>query len=253
MRLNEQIAIVTGAGQGIGREIALRLAQEGSHIVIADINLEGATETAGDIEEIGQRALAVRTDVSNSADVDHLVNLTLENFGRIDILINNAGLFQAVPMGLPIASLSEEDWDRMMAVNLKGVFLCSKAITHVMKHQQSGKVVNMASLAGKLGGVVSGANYAVSKAGVICLTICLARECGPYGIRVNAVAPGQIDSPMTDVVLQYRSRQEIEASIPLGRLGRADDIAKAVVFLVSDEADYLTGEILDVNGGIFMD
>ena len=118
---------------------------------------------------------------------------------------------------------------------------------------QVANVVNMASLAGKLGGVVSGADYAVSKAGVICLTICLAKECGPYGIRVNAIAPGQIDSPMTDIVLQHRPRAEIEATIPLRRLGRPDDIARAVVFLVSDEADYLTGEILDVNGGIFMD
>lgn len=253
MRLGEQVAIVTGAARGIGREIALRLAQEGAHVVIADINQEGATDTSRAVEEKGRQSLVVRADVSKSVEVDRLVELTLENFERIDILVNNAGIWQGVPNGLPVAAISEEDWDRMMAVNLKSVFLCSQAVTRVMKLQRSGNVVSIASLAGKLGGVVSGANYAVSKAGVICLTKCLAKECAPYGIRVNAIAPGQIDTPMTEMVFQYRSREDIEASIPLQRLGRPEDIAKAVVFLVSDEAAYLTGEILDVNGGTFMD
>lgn len=253
MRLNEQVAIVTGAGRGIGREIALRLAQEGAHIVIADVNLDEANEVARVVETKGRQVLTIRTDVSYAADVDNLVRITLDRFETIDILVNNAGIFQAVPIGQPVSGVSETEWDRMMAVNLKGVFLCSKAVTQVMKQRKSGKVVNIASLAGKLGGIVSGANYAVSKAGVICLTMCLAKECGPYGVRVNAITPGQIDSPMTDVVLQYRTRAEVEASIPLRRLGQPEDIAKAVVFLVSDEADYLTGEILDVNGGMFMD
>lgn len=253
MRIDGQVAIVTGAARGIGRGIASRLTQEGAHVVIADIDLEGAQKTASVVEAKGRRALTIRTDVSKSVDIDHLVNLTLESFGRIDILINNAGVFQGVPDGQPVAAISEEDWDRVMAVNLKGVFLCSKAVTRVMKIQRSGNVVNIASLAGKLGGTVSGANYAVSKAGVICLTKCLAKECAPYGIRVNAIAPGQIESPMTEMVFQYRPRENIEAVIPLHRLGRPEDIAKAVVFLVSDEADYLTGEILDVNGGMFMD
>jgi 3-oxoacyl-[acyl-carrier protein] reductase len=253
MRLAEQVAIVTGAAGAIGRAIATRLAREGAHVAIADVNQEGANDTSRAVKAEGGRSLVVRTDVSKSAEVDRLIELTMENFARIDILINNAGIWQGVPPGLPVAAINEEDWDRMMAVNLKSVFLCSQAVTRIMKAQRSGNVVNIASLSGKLGGVVSGANYAVSKAGVICLTKCLARECAPYGIRVNAIAPGQIDTPMTEVVFQYRSREDIEASIPLGRLGHPEDIAKAVVFLTSDEAAYLTGEILDVNGGSFMD
>ena len=172
----------------------------------------------------------------------------VQAFGRIDILVNNAGICQVTT----VENMTEEDWDRVMAVNLKGVFLCSKTVMGVMKKQRSGRIVNMGSISGKVGGIATGANYSVSKAGVMCFTKALARELAPYGITVNAVAPGVIETDMTRGITQGDFTDYIK-SIPLGAIGSVEDVAYAVAFLVSEEARYITGEILDVNGGMLMD
>jgi len=192
--------------------------------------------------------LALSVDVTRKEQIQEAVGQVLARWGRIDILVNNAGIYEV----LPIEAISEEQWDRVLAVNLKGAFLCCQAVIPTMKRQGSGSIVSMASSAGKSGGTLSGAHYAVSKAGVICLTKQLARELGPHGITANAVAPGRIDTPM----IHLASDEENEAfrlRTPLGRLGTPEDVAGAVVFLVSDEASFITGEIVDVNGGLLID
>jgi 3-oxoacyl-[acyl-carrier protein] reductase len=248
MSLMNKVSIVTGGAQGLGRAIALDLARKGSHLVVGDVNLETAQRVTEEVHALGRRSLALRVDVSNARDVSEMADRVVKEFGRIDILVNNAGICQVVT----IEKMSEEDWDRVMAVNLKGVFLCSKAVMGVMKKQRSGRIVNMGSLAGKVGGIATGANYSVSKAGVMCFTKALARELAPYGVTVNAVAPGVIETDMTRGITQGDFTNYLK-TIPLGTIGSAEDVSHAVAFLVSDEARYITGEILDVNGGMLMD
>ena len=248
MSLMNKVSVVTGGAQGLGRAIALELARKGSHLVVGDVNLEAAQRVTEEVHALGRRSLALRVDVSNARDVSEMADRVVKEFGRIDILVNNAGICQVVT----IEKMSEEDWDRVMAVNLKGVFLCSKAVMGVMKKQRSGRIVNMGSLAGKVGGIATGANYSVSKAGVICFTKALARELAPYGVTVNAVAPGVIETDMTRGITQGDFTNYLK-TIPLGTIGSAEDVSHAVAFLVSDEARYITGEILDVNGGMLMD
>ena len=248
MSLMNKVSIVTGGAQGLGRAIALELARKGSHLVVGDVNLETAQRVTEEVHALGRRSLALRVDVSNARDVSEMADRVVKEFGRIDILINNAGICQVVT----IEKMTEEDWDRVMAINLKGVFLCSKAVMGVMKKQRSGRIVNMGSLAGKVGGIATGANYSVSKAGVMCFTKALARELAPYGVTVNAVAPGVIETDMTRGITQGDFTNYLK-TIPLGTIGSAEDVSHAVAFLVSDEARYITGEILDVNGGMLMD
>jgi 3-oxoacyl-[acyl-carrier protein] reductase len=248
MSLMNKVSVVTGGAQGLGRAIALELARKGSHLVVGDLNLEAAQRVTEEVHALGRRSLGLRVDVSNARDVSEMADRVVKEFGRIDILVNNAGICQVVT----IEKMSEEDWDRVMAVNLKGVFLCSKAVMGVMKKQRSGRIVNMGSLAGKVGGIATGANYSVSKAGVICFTKALARELAPYGVTVNAVAPGVIETDMTRGITQGDFTNYLK-TIPLGTIGSAEDVSHAVAFLVSDEARYITGEILDVNGGMLMD
>jgi 3-oxoacyl-[acyl-carrier protein] reductase len=248
MSLMNKISIVTGGAQGLGKAIALDLARKGSHLVVGDVNLEAAQRVTEEVHALGRRSLALRVDVSNARDVSEMADRVVKEFGRIDILVNNAGICQVVT----IEKMSEEDWDRVMAINLKGVFLCSKAVMGVMKKQRSGRIVNMGSLAGKVGGIATGANYSVSKAGVMCFTKALARELAPYGVTVNAVAPGVIETDMTRGITQGDFTNYLK-TIPLGTIGSAEDVAYAVAFLASDEARYITGEILDVNGGMLMD
>jgi 3-oxoacyl-[acyl-carrier protein] reductase len=253
-RLNGRVALVTGCGQGIGRAIALRFAAERASVVCNDVVADRAETIAGKVQGCGGTALAVAGDVSNREHVDALIQSAVDRFHALDILVNNAGIYRLTPAGLgPVEADTEESWDRVLAVNLKGVFLMSRAALAVMKQRSYGRIVNLGSLAGKTGGVVSTASYSVSKAGVICLTKCLAREGASFGITANAIAPGQIDTDMTAQVLQRRSRSELERAIPLGRLGTPDDIAAAAAFLASEDAQYITGEVLDVNGGIDMD
>ena len=245
MILKDRTAIVTGGGQGIGRAICGIFAEEGAAVVVVDINESAAEETARQLNREGHAARAVRADISVGAEISALVDGVVEEYGRVDILVNNAGL----ALFRSVEACTEEEWDRVMAVNLKGPFLLSKALLPTMIAQQSGAVINLASVAGKTGGVVSGAPYSVSKAGIECLTKSLARELAPHGVRVNAIAPGIIDTALT----AHHDPAFVDA-IPLGgSKGEPRDVAEAALFLASDRSRHITGEILDVNGGLLMD
>ena len=248
MRLKDNVAIVTGAGRGIGLGVAKAFVEEGANVAICDISRDILDSGLAEIQSTGKQSLAFETDVSNKNQIQIVVNEMLARYGRIDILVNCAGINEI----LPFEEITEEQWDRMLEVNLKGVFLCCQAVMGHMKSQRSGSIVSMTSVAAKTGGLLAGVHYSVSKAGIICLTKSLARAVAPYNITVNAVAPGRIDTPMIETASEEENEQFIR-SIPLGRLGTPGDVAKAVVFLVSDEARYITGEILDVNGGVLMD
>jgi 3-oxoacyl-[acyl-carrier protein] reductase len=248
MNLKGKVSIVTGGGQGLGRTIALSLAKHGSDVAVCDIKFDEARTVAKEIISIGAKALAMHVDVSSSANVARMVGRVLEEFGKIDILVNNAGICRAAS----IEDTTEEDWDRVMAVNLKGVFLCSQAVMETMKKQRSGRIVNMGSLAGKVGGVAAGASYAASKAGVMCFTKSLAKELAPYGVTANGLAPGVIETDLSRG-LSGGDWSNYLSGIPLGYIGSPEDVANAVLFFAADEARYITGEILDVNGGMLMD
>jgi len=248
MKLSDKISIVTGGAQGLGRAITIGLAQRGSDVAICDLKFELAQQVETEIRSFGRKAISLKVDVSKSVEVNQMVEDVLREFGKIDILVNNAGICQVVS----IENMTEEDWDRVMNVNLKSVFLCSKAVMGIMKKQRSGRIINLGSIAGKIGGILTGANYSVSKAGVMCFTKALARELAPFGITVNAVAPGVIDTEMIQSITGGDSSGYAK-TIPLGYIGAPEDVANAVAFLASDEARYITGEILDVNGGMLMD
>ncbi len=242
MRLKDRVAIVTGGGQGIGRQTCLVFAREGANIVIAEHNPTTAEGVGAEVEALGVRSFAIQTDVSNSDSVRSMVAQTLDTFGRIDILVNNAGIFTYTQ----IEDCTEEEWDRMMAVNLKGPFLCSQAVMKTMKEQKSGRIINLGSLAGQVGGLVASPPYSASKAGVMCLTKSCARALGPYGITVNAIAPGVAETDMT------KNHPNLTAQMPLGRVAESVEVANAILFLASDEGSYVTGVTLNVNGGMFM-
>jgi 3-oxoacyl-[acyl-carrier protein] reductase len=247
MTLRDKVAIVTGAGQGIGRAISLRLAQEGARVVVSDINQSGAETVAAEIEKTGGQALASHTDVSKPDSVEDLKRRTLERFGRIDILVNNAGIYPVCPL----AEMTEDLWDRVIDVNLGGSFLCSRAVVPYMRAQKNGRIICVSStLAYK--GAKNGAHYAASKAGIIGFVKALARELAPDGITVNAICPGLANTAQPR---GHRSEEELIAqakNIPLGRIGQADDMAGPIVFLASDAASYITGQALMVTGGGFM-
>ena len=248
MQLRQKVAIVTGGACGIGKTISQTLAKEGAHVIVCDIDYGLAQNTVNDINNQGFAASAVRMDVSCGEEVKRVFKNILNKFTRIDILINNAGICSLTP----IEDITEEEWDRVMDVNLKGTFFCSQAVLKPMMNQKSGKIVNIVSIAGKVGGILTGAHYSASKAGVICLTKSLALRLAPYKINVNAVAAGPIKSQMTDTFPPDK-RAKLAQSIPLGGFGEPQDVANAVLFLVSNKAKYITGEILDVNGGLLMD
>ena len=246
MELAGRVALVTGAAQGIGKAISLLLAKHGADIVVSDVLLEKATETAKEIETLGRKAMAVRVDVSKLGDVDQMVEGVLKQFGKIDILVNNAGITR----DKLILRMSEEDWDAVLNVNLKGTFNCTRAVVRHMAKQRYGKIVSIASVTGEMGNAGQ-VNYAASKAGVIGLTKTIAREFAQRGINVNAIAPGYIQTPMTDV-LSDKVKEDLKRLIPMDRLGQPGDVAEAVLFLVSDRSSYITGHVLNVNGGIYM-
>lgn len=246
MELEGKVALVTGAAQGIGRAIALLLAENGADVVISDINLEKAQETAQEIQGIGRKSLAIQVNVADSKDVERMIETIVEEFGRIDILVNNAGITR----DRLILRMTEEDWDAVLDVNLKGTFNCTKSAIRYMAKQKSGKIVSIASVSGEMGNPGQ-ANYAASKAGVIGFTKTIAREFASRGINVNAIAPGFIQTAMTDAIPE-KARESLKQMIPMERLGRPEDVAQAVLFLVSERSSYITGQVLNVNGGIYM-
>jgi len=246
MDLEGKVALVTGGAQGIGKVTALLLASKAAHVAVSDINMEGAVQAAKEIKGLGRKGLALEGDVSNPADAERIVVETVEQLGGIDILVNNAGITR----DRLLLRMTEEDWDVVLNVNLKGTFNCTKAaVRHMIKHK-SGRIVNIASVVGEMGNAGQ-ANYAASKAGIIGLTKAIAREYAQRGITVNAIAPGYIETPMTET-LSDRVKEDLKAQIPMARLGTPVDVANAVYFLVSDGSSYITGQVLNVNGGIYM-
>ena len=246
MSLNGKIALVTGAAQGIGRDIALALAADGADVAICDVNLDAAQKTAGDIETKGRKSLALKANVAASAEVAAMTDQVVEKFGRIDILVNNAGITRD---GL-ILRMKDEDWDLVLSINLKGAFLCAKSALKYMTKQRAGTIINIASIVGAMGNAGQ-ANYVASKAGLIGLTKTIAREYANRGITANAVAPGFIETAMTQA-LSENVRQELAKQIPMGKLGAPADVANAVRFLASPWASYITGQVIHVNGGMYM-
>ena len=248
MRLKDRVAIVTGAARGIGRAVAWIFVREGAKVILVDLEKAGLEALQEEVRKRGGEALAVPCDVSKVSEVKEMVEKVLRIFSRIDILVNNAGIIRRGT----IESVTEEDWDRVIAVNLKGPFICSKAVVDVMKRQGYGKIVNVSSIAGKMGDITSAPGYGPSKAGLDALTKTLARQLAPYGIHVNGVAPHAIETEMS-AEWSPEKRKSIVEAIPLKRLGKPEDVAEAVLFLASDAAAFITGEILDVNGGFLMD
>ncbi len=245
MDLSNRVAIVTGSGRGIGRAIALKLAEVGATVVVNDVGQpEPAESVAEEIRAMNRQSLAILADVSLSADVARLVETTRATYGKIDILVNNAGITR----DRLVVRMSEEDWDRVLAVNLKSVFLCTGAVLRCMIKQRWGRIISIASIVGMVGNPGQ-ANYASAKAGIIGFTRTIAKEVASRGITANAVAPGFIDTEMTQR-LEEKQRQELSRHIPLGYLGSPRDVAEAVAFLASDEARYITGQVLSVDGGM---
>ncbi|MCX6991825.1 MAG: 3-oxoacyl-[acyl-carrier-protein] reductase [Kiritimatiellaeota bacterium] len=245
-QLDGKIALVTGAARGIGRAIAEKLAAEGADVVVCDLNRDWLAETEQAITAKGRKALALATDVSQAKSVQQTVDEALKGFGRLDILINNAGITRD---GF-LVRMSEEDWDQVLAVNLKGTFLFTKAVSRGMIKQKSGVIVNLASIIGLIGNAGQ-CNYAASKAGVIALTKSAARELASRNIRVNAVAPGFIETKMT-AALPEAVRGKMLAAIPMARFGLPDDVANVVLFLASPASAYMTGQVLSISGGMVM-
>ncbi len=244
--LDGKTAIVTGAARGIGRAIAEELARNGANLALCDLDADWLKDVVASVTQIGVRSQAVAVNVSDGKQVGDAIESIAKTFGSIDILVNNAGITKD---GL-LVRMSEEDWDAVISVNLKGAFLFSKGVAKVMMKQRSGAIVNMASIIGLIGN--SGqCNYAASKAGMIALTKSTAKELASRNVRVNAIAPGFIESKMTEV-LPEAVRQKMLEAIPLGRFGLPDDIAKAVMFLVSDASSYITGHVLTISGGMVM-
>lgn len=246
MKFKDKVALVTGSAQGIGREIALSFASEGADVVISDINLEKAAQTAKEIEALGRRSLVLELNVTDFVQVEAAINKILDKFAKVDILVNNAGITKDNLM----LRMSDGDWDTVINVNLKGTFNCTKAVSKVMIKQRSGKIVNIASIIGIIGNAGQ-ANYSASKAGIIALTKTTAKEFASRNINVNAVAPGFIQTDMTAKLTEEVKQKMLEV-IPMNKLGVPQDVANACVFLASEEASYITGQTIVVDGGMVM-
>ncbi len=246
MKLQDQIAIITGSGGGIGRTIALELAQHGASIVVNDILEEAANAVAAEVEELGREALVSVASVTDPEQVEAMVSEALDKWGRIDILVNNAGITRD---GL-LVRMKDEQWDAVLDVNLKGAFICTRAVAKPMMKARYGRIINIASVAGVMGNPGQ-ANYAASKGGLIALTKTTAKELAGRGVNCNAVAPGFIETPMTEQ-LSEAVREGWLSLIPLGRAGTAEDVAGVVAFLAHPEASYITGQVISIDGGMLM-
>jgi 3-oxoacyl-[acyl-carrier protein] reductase len=246
MKLKDKVTLITGGAQGIGKEIAVTFAEAGSDLVICDVNQEVLDQTQAEIKKIGRECLVVKADVTKSDQVDEVVTKSLDRYKKIDILINNAGITR----DNLLARMSEEDWDIVLSVNLKGVFLFSKAVAKAMMKQRQGRIINIASVIGLMGNAGQ-SNYAASKGGVIALTKTMAKELAKRNINVNAIAPGFIRTAMTDK-LKDEYKDAMLKLIPLARLGDPQDIANAALFLSSQYSEYITGQVLTVDGGMVM-
>ena len=246
-RLNDRIALITGGGSGLGKAMSLLFAEEGADIAIADIDSSSAEKTAREVREIGRRAIAIRADIAESKDVDMMTDSVLSNLGDIHILVNNAGIVGEI---VPTIESSIEIWDKVTRVHLRGTYLCCRQVGNWMVSRKAGKILNMGSVAG-IGGMPMRADYGPAKAGIIYMTRALAVEWAKYNINVNCLAPGYIMTPMAAKLIKEGKINEepINKRTPLGRMGRPDDVAKAALFLVSDDANYITGVTLPVDGG----
>jgi 3-oxoacyl-[acyl-carrier protein] reductase len=244
--LDNKVSVITGAARGIGRAIALRLAEHGSDMVVSDIDMAGAHGVAKEIEALGRKAFAVESNVSIKQNAEALVEAAVIEFGKIDVFVNNAGITR----DNLIMRMDEAEWDAVIAVNLKGTFNCIKAVTRPMMKQRNGKIINISSIVGVMGNAGQ-ANYCASKAGVIGLTKSAAKELAPRNVQVNAVAPGYIESDMTKN-LPETIRESYLSIIPLKRPGAPEDVANVVLFLASPLSDYITGQVLHVDGGMLM-
>ena len=246
MSRESQVALVTGAGRGIGRAIAVMLAKEGSDIIVNDVDSGSAEQTAEIIHSVGVKTLVSGANIVERHEVQTMFDSIKNQFGRLDILVNNAGITR----DNLLIKMTEEEWDQVMAVNLKGVFNCTQLAAKMMTEQNAGKIVNVSSASGQMGNIGQ-VNYATSKAGIIGMTKTLAKELARFNINVNAIAPGFIDTPMTSQVPD-KVKNRIKASIPLNRFGQPEDVAKAVKFLASEESDYITGQVIACNGGLYI-
>lgn len=250
-KLDDKVAIVTGSGsaKGIGRNISLTLAKQGATIVVADLNVEGIQGTVQAVKEVGGKALGIELNVTSKESVDAMVERVLKEFGRIDILVNNAGISQKVT----VEDMTLEDITKIFSVNMFGLFLCTQAVLKPMKEHKFGRIVSLSSVSAKRGGgVFGGAHYSASKAAVLGFSKNLAREVATDGITVNCVAPGLVNTEIWKSLPNEDAKKVIDG-IPVGRPGETDEIASTIAFLVSDEASYITGEDIDINGGSHMD
>jgi len=248
MELEGKVALITGAAHGIGEEIAKTFAAEGASVALCDLDEDGVRKTLEQITANGGNGFAMKVDVADADEVKALFGEVIERYGTLDILINNAGMCRNVP----IEDIEPDEWDRYVKVNLKSVFLCSREAIRIMREKRYGRIISMGSAAGKLGGVVAGAHYSAAKAGVMCFTKSLALQNAFYGINANAIAPGPVATAMTEAWGDELNRAFRE-KIPLKKYGTPRDVAQVALFLASDRAQYLTGEIIDVNGGLLMD
>lgn len=247
MNLTDKVALVTGASGGIGRSVSIALAKAGADVVINySGNLAKAEEVQKEVEALGRKAMVIKADISSADEVSAMMKAAVKSFGKIDILVNNAGITRDASLLM----MKEEDWDAVLNTNLKGVFLCTKVAAKLMLKKKYGRIINIASVVGLIGNAGQ-ANYSAAKAGVIGLTKTAARELAARSITVNAVAPGFIQTKMTDV-LPEEVKSSMLSQVPLARLGTPDEVADAVVFLASDRASYITGQVISVNGGMVM-
>ena len=246
LSLEGKVALITGGARGIGKEIALLFAAQGANVAICDVELQEAQKTATQIQALGRESIAFKADVTDSASIQVMVDKILDKFKKLDILINNAGITR----DNLVLRMQEADWDKVIAVNLKGTFICTKIVSKVMLKQRSGKIVSLSSIIGIMGNFGQ-ANYAASKAGIIGLTKSVAKELAPRGISVNAIAPGFIKTEMTKKLPEDVQKKMLSV-IPLGRFGQSKDVAELALFLSSESSSYITGQVIKIDGGMLM-